>query len=797
MVAAGFQLDPALRTLSTAALLKKYASLTPEERVRLGLVRQATPEEFAAANAPHYAPADFGGPVYTSSTPPIISEDTDPGIPITRMPTGVSLQQGNWHGPMPADVSNPPAAELAQPTLHTVAANMSTQPTPKPSGTTVPLFFPGETSPRDVPYEEMHDNISKFGAKPGVIMKFQDDPDKKPRAVPADQVLDAAKNGGTIIPLQEQPAKQSGFWENIYENTPLKGIVESAKQMYNDPDEIEALPYHFVAGLVNAQAEQFQEAKKTLPAKTETDPTKYGESVGHLAAGALPVAGPILAKGAQAVGTLLGQENYKGAAGAGIGTAVTLLGPKLLPKAAAAIADTELAGKVSAGVKAGAGAVKDAATLENLSTAGGAAAGGALGHAIGEPVGLGLSGAALGKVFGKALAKRLATAPEEPAAPATLPEGFSPAPKPLRGPPGSVDNPAPAPPSARAAPAPAPAASAAAAVEESPLDTVAREGDVQPVLQKAYRDTLVQKIANPDTPYAERIRATDELHNLDHPELKNIQPRGAEATRQRFQGMEKPAEAGAPRPISGESALRQTLQGEDKPSLLEIAKERGVEVTPEDKLPNAEANGKLVDKIIDNFSDDELDGMRSQVTAKQLGQQLNDALGGKPLQKGVSLRNQGKRAAPPAADTSLPAGFTADDSSALQGHKYDPETREFESITQSGQHYVHGDVTPEAAQAFEDADSKGRAWQDIRKNGTLVAKVVNGTRVPIRRGPVSVDAEGTTLDPLTQKLNNLTEIIQASRGGGKPGVTPAIPPSDDLLENLQKSLDLVKKQRGQ
>jgi len=189
--------------------------------------------------------------------------------------------------------------------------------------------------------------------------------------------------------------------------------------------------------------------------------------------------------------------------------------------------------------------------------------------------------------------------------------------------------------------------------------------------------------------------------------------------------------------------------------------------------------------------------MRTQVTKKQLGQQLNDALGGKTAAE--------RR--PPCATrgSALPArrGHFPSRRFSLQTTRRHskatstiPRPASLSPSRRAAQHYVHGDVTPEAAKVFEDADSKGRAWQDIRKNGTLVAKVVNGSRVPIRRGPVSVDAEGTTLDPLTQKLNNLTEIIQASRGGGKPGVTPAIPPSDDLLENLQKSLDLVKKQRG-
>jgi hypothetical protein len=119
-----------------------------------------------------------------------------------------------------------------------------------------------------------------------------------------------------------------------------------------------------------------------------------------------------------------------------------------------------------------------------------------------------------------------------------------------------------------------------------------------------------------------------------------------------------------------------------------------------------------------------------KVTRAILEQQLNEALGGKALKSDVPLRQQvptkGTAEAP-----KLPAGFSPVDSSALKGFKYDPTTKEFETITQGGQRYIHGDVSPEDAQAFMDADSKGKAWQQIREN-PLVAKVVNGKRIAIK-----------------------------------------------------------------
>jgi hypothetical protein len=182
------------------------------------------------------------------------------------------------------------------------------------------------------------------------------------------------------------------------------------------------------------------------------------------------------------------------------------------------------------------------------------------------------------------------------------------------------------------------------------------------------------------------------------------------------------------------------------------------------------------------------------VTPKSVQSQLENALGGKPAEpliKGVSLRNQAAvqkarsladlsgsaQNAPPTAGASdftsqlqqsldkanagkvpadstpppstvgdlptqikkslqqtesLPEGFTPVESTALKGYKYSPETREFESVTNSGSHYIHGDVSPEEVQTFEDADSKGKAWSKLKSQNPLVAKVVNGNRVAVK-----------------------------------------------------------------
>lgn len=62
-----------------------------------------------------------------------------------------------------------------------------------------------------------------------------------------------------------------------------------------------------------------------------------------------------------------------------------------------------------------------------------------------------------------------------------------------------------------------------------------------------------------------------------------------------------------PRTLSGESALRQVLTGQDNANLMRIAKARGISVGREQMLKPGIADKMLVDKIIADFSPEELD----------------------------------------------------------------------------------------------------------------------------------------------------------------------------------------------
>jgi hypothetical protein len=64
--------------------------------------------------------------------------------------------------------------------------------------------------------------------------------------------------------------------------------------------------------------------------------------------------------------------------------------------------------------------------------------------------------------------------------------------------------------------------------------------------------------------------------------------------------------AGIPRTLSGDSALRQVLTGQDNANLLKIAKSRGLNVARESQLKPGVADNLLINKIVDDFSEDEL-----------------------------------------------------------------------------------------------------------------------------------------------------------------------------------------------
>ena len=182
----------------------------------------------------------------------------------------------------------------------------------------------------------------------------------------------------------------------------------------------------------------------------------------------------------------------------------------------------------------------------------------------------------------------------------------------------------------------------------------------------------------------------------------------------------------------------------------------------------------------------------------KLGDLLNDAVGGKALKPGVPLKNQMDVVTPKESAPAVPEGHTPVKSSALQSYKYNPDAQEMETVSKNGQHYIHGDVSPEQAQSFMDGDfpgrkdgepgSMGKAWNELRKNSTPVAKVINGQRVAVR--------PPTELQSATPEIPEVP--AEGEPGAGSKGAKnnpPAKLEEGDLMQKLQKMLEDAQKKK--
>ncbi|MGA9672049.1 MAG: hypothetical protein WBQ94_22750, partial [Terracidiphilus sp.] len=188
-----------------------------------------------------------------------------------------------------------------------------------------------------------------------------------------------------------------------------------------------------------------------------------------------------------------------------------------------------------------------------------------------------------------------------------------------------------------------------------------------------------------------------------------------------------------------------------------------------------------------------------KITGKLLQQQIEESLGNKapeptpPLRPGVPLKRQIANAAH--AQTPLPEGFTPVESTALKGYKYDPATREFEAITQDNQHYVHGDVPPEAVEKFTANTSKGKAWTELRNSpgAVRVAKVVNGQRISTIP-PHSLTVDPASGEPTFEEPEIPKSIARPKKAAGTQPDTRALGDLQSLLEESLRQAQLKKAQ---
>lgn len=133
-----------------------------------------------------------------------------------------------------------------------------------------------------------------------------------------------------------------------------------------------------------------------------------------------------------------------------------------------------------------------------------------------------------------------------------------------------------------------------------------------------------------------------------------------------------------PHAISGESALRQVLTGQDNKTLLQIARARGVDVAKEAQLKPGVADGKIINKIIDDFSDDELNEVQARYIEKNRGFSHDFGDIGKEAWKTLSLQTYFPELKIPAARV---ARTQAAISKAGSGSLQSPAATEEEDLT--------------------------------------------------------------------------------------------------------------------
>lgn len=445
------------------------------------------------------------------------------------------------------------------------------------STSTVPIFDPSGIA-RDIPYEQMKDAIAA-GGKPGVLMQS---PDGKTRVIPAGVMQDAVKAGGKVIPFDQQLATDHpGFWSSVVEDafSIPKGIIASLPPVQ---------AYH---AIVHGKEEydSLTQTGKTTEQISDAERKQAGYSVPYRA----------LAPGAaNAVGVNLPAMEHS----AEIGDESGVWGHTVVPAAtAAAPIAGEAAGRTAGAVvnsrvgKSGVVLAKGGAKLADV------AAFERLSKAV----------KTVKDTAGKL--KDIWTPPE--VAPSVPPAVAAPAPVPPIAAPRSLK------PGAYEAPASPlrppkqlgsgviegeyvdePPVPSKPAIANLPAGIYEQRGGFEPN-QPALR-------AKPAIPLPERFAQARAELGPDAPLSKVVD----RAQQLRIGTTDEPARVPSgesiPRTLSGGSALRQVLTGQDNANLLKIAKSRGLNVTRESQLRPGFADNLLINKIINDFSDDELSNVR-------------------------------------------------------------------------------------------------------------------------------------------------------------------------------------------
>lgn len=228
---------------------------------------------------------------------------------------------------------------------------------------------------------------------------------------------------------------------------------------------------------------------------------------------------------------------------------------------------------------------------------------------------------------------------------------------------------------------------------------------------------------------------------------------------------------GVPRTLSGDSALRQILTGQDNANLMKIARSRGINVSQEAQLKPSVADSRLVNKIIDDFSPDELAELRDQYLENTRMGKHNFGDIGPEAWKTMSLQSYFPEVKIPAAQ--MLRTRTAITNAPLKNVQ--PEMAPVTDLAQ--QIKATGKVTPKAKPAAGPAGA-----------GTGLESQLNQMLDQVKQGKTLKDLMGvsTTIDPA--ELSKRWGVDEESLAAGREQTRGMNP--NETEESIQ---DLVAK----
>jgi hypothetical protein len=565
------------------------------------------------------------------------------------------------------DVANPAASDVLPQAGRTVGADFSPPPSKSSAGQSV------STVPIFAPDGSIGDIPSgqlASAVKSGAKPGIHiTAPDGSPGVVPADRLQDAVKAGAKIVPIEDQPVQHPGFWASM--GADLGGMAKGAFNQVGAA--MSAMSGNPVPGAIQA-AQTIQNVSDNAQHRKDE-----GRSLPYRTVA--PV-GDVLGVNTRGMEDAADQGDVAGVAGHAAAVPVAMAATEGLTRGGPAVADA-----AAPAVRATVRTINKG--LEKAPTAIGTAAGAAIGAASRVPFGTEV-GAGLGAAIGKEVLPQVRIPGEGFGLPDTVEGGPASAPQ-YKAPPEAPTTPAAATPAA-------PVADPAAALGKIPLKSLS---ELSPKAVTQAIQELGQKASIADLTKRANTLETQAEAPVAAPPV-DVTPKSVQAQLENALGG-KPTE-----PLIKGVSLRNQAAVQKARTLADLSG------SAQNAPPTAGA---------------------SDLTS-QLQQSLDRASAGKvpadstpPPGTVGDLPTQIKKSLQQAEP--LPEGFTPVDSSVLKAYKYSPEAREFESITNDGRHYVHGDVSPEEAQAFADADSKGKAWSKLKSQSPLVGKVVNGRRVNV------------------------------------------------------------------